>query len=1107
MAQRTDIHKVLIIGSGPIIIGQACEFDYSGTQACKALKKLGYEIILVNSNPATIMTDPEMADVTYIEPLNKERLEQIIAKERPDALLPNLGGQSGLNLCAELAGAGILDKYNVKVIGVQVDAIERGEDRIEFKNAMNELGIEMARSEVAYTVEEALKIADKLGYPVVLRPAYTMGGAGGGLVYNRDELSTVCARGLQASLVGQVLVEESILGWEELELEVVRDAKGNMITVCFIENIDPMGVHTGDSFCAAPMLTISVDLQKRLQEQAYRIVDSVQVIGGTNVQFAHDPVSDRIIVIEINPRTSRSSALASKATGFPIALVSAMLAAGLTLHDIPCGKYGTLDKYVPDGDYVVIKFARWAFEKFKGVEDKLGTQMRAVGEVMSIGKNYKEAFQKAIRSLETGRYGLGQIPGLQEKSKEQLLQMLITPSSERHFAMYEALKKGATVEELHEITHVKVWFIEQMKELAEEEQELLAGRRAASAGESSVNHGDGGTVFCGENGDHSVAFRDTDITNGQLIRAKKDGFSDKYLSILLNVPEQEIRERRISLGVEEAWESIHVSGTPDSAYYYSTYNAEDKNPIRTGKPKVMILGGGPNRIGQGIEFDYCCVHASMALKKLGFETIIVNCNPETVSTDYDTSDKLYFEPLTLEDVLSIYKKEQPVGVIAQFGGQTPLNLAADLEKNGVRILGTSPSVIDLAEDRDQFRAMMDKLGIPMPESGMAATVEEALEIAKKIGYPVMVRPSYVLGGRGMEVVYNDESLIDYMKAAVGVTPDRPILIDRFLNHATECEADAISDGTHAFVPAVMEHVELAGVHSGDSACIIPSRHISEENVAIIKDYTRKIAEEMHVQGLMNMQYAIENGKVYVLEANPRASRTVPLVSKVCNIRMVPLATEIITADITGRPSPVPGLKEQDIPYYGVKEAVFPFNMFQEVDPVLGPEMRSTGEVLGLSASVGEAFFKAQEATQTRLPLGGTVLISVNRKDKAEVVEVGRAFKEAGFRIVATGNTCALLNEAGIEAELVKKLYEGRPNVLDLITNGEIDLIINSPIGNDSVHDDSYLRKAAIKAKIPYMTTIAAARATAEGILYVQKAGNGEVHSLQTLHGQIRDKSC
>lgn len=1074
MSQRTDIHKVLIIGSGPIIIGQACEFDYSGTQACKALRKLGYEIVLVNSNPATIMTDPETADVTYIEPLNVERLEQIIAKERPDALLPNLGGQSGLNLCSELAKAGILDKYNVKVIGVQVDAIERGEDRIEFKKAMDELGIEMAKSEVAYSVEEALRIADRLGYPVVLRPAYTMGGAGGGLVYNKDELSTVCARGLQASLVGQVLVEESILGWEELELEIVRDSENNMITVCFIENIDPLGVHTGDSFCSAPMLTISEECQKRLQEQAYKIVESVQVIGGTNVQFAHDPVSDRIIVIEINPRTSRSSALASKATGFPIALVSAMLATGLTLKDIPCGKYGTLDKYVPDGDYVVIKFARWAFEKFKGVEDKLGTQMRAVGEVMSIGKTYKEAFQKAIRSLEIGRYGLGGVKDFREKTKEQLLHMLITPSSERHFIMYEALQKGATVDEIHEITKVKHYFIEQMKELVEEEAALCACKGGLPSDEL-------------------------------LTSAKRNGFSDKYLSQLLEISEDQVRNRRIKLGIEEAWEGVHVSGTPDSAYYYSTYNAEDKNPVRTDKQKIMILGGGPNRIGQGIEFDYCCVHASLALKKLGFETIIVNCNPETVSTDYDTSDKLYFEPLTLEDVLSIYKKEQPLGVIAQFGGQTPLNLAAELEKNGVKILGTSPSVIDLAEDRDLFREMMEKLEIPMPESGMAVNVEEALGIAKRIGYPVMVRPSYVLGGRGMEVVYDDESMEGYMKAAVGVTPDRPILIDRFLNHAMECEADAISDGTHAFVPAVMEHIELAGVHSGDSACIIPSRHISEENVQTIKEYTRRIAEEMHVKGLMNMQYAIENGKVYVLEANPRASRTVPLVSKVCNIRMVPLATDIITSEITGRPSPVPELKEQVIPYYGVKEAVFPFNMFQEVDPVLGPEMRSTGEVLGLSSSYGEAFYKAQEATQSKLPLQGTVLISVNRKDKAEAVEVAKSFAEDGFKILATGTTYDVITEAGIPAQKVKKLYEGRPHVLDMITNGNIDLIINSPVGKDSVHDDSYLRKAAIKAKIPYMTTIAAAKATASGTKYVKEHGNGEVKSLQILHAEIHDK--
>ena len=1073
MPKLKDIDKVLIIGSGPIVIGQACEFDYSGTQACKALRKLGYKIVLVNSNPATIMTDPETADVTYIEPLNVERLEQIIAKERPDALLPNLGGQSGLNLCSELYKAGVLDKYNVKVIGVQVDAIERGEDRIEFKKTMNSLGIEMARSEVAYSVDEAFSIADKLGYPVVLRPAYTMGGAGGGLVYNREELQTVCARGLQASIVGQVLVEESILGWEELELEVVRDSEGNMITVCFIENIDPLGVHTGDSFCCAPMLTISEDCQKRLQEQAYKIVDKVQVIGGTNVQFAHDPVTDRIIVIEINPRTSRSSALASKATGFPIALVSAMLAAGLTLHDIPCGKYGTLDKYVPDGDYVVIKFARWAFEKFKGVEDKLGTQMRAVGEVMSIGKNYKEAFQKAIRSLENGRYGLGHAKNFDTLSKEELLKKLVTPSSERHFIMYEALRKGATVDEIYELTRVKHYFISQMKELVDEEEELLK-------------------------------FKGSLPSDELLTKAKKDGFSDKYLSQLLDVSEDDVRSRRTSLGVNEAWEGVHVSGTENNAYYYSTYNGEDKNPVSNNR-KIMILGGGPNRIGQGIEFDYCCVHASLALKKLGFETIIVNCNPETVSTDYDTSDKLYFEPLTLEDVLSIYNKEKPLGVIAQFGGQTPLNLAASLEKNGVKILGTSPAVIDLAEDRDQFRAMMDKLEIPMPESGMATTVDEAISIANEIGYPVMVRPSYVLGGRGMEVVYDDESMSDYMKAAVGVTPDRPILIDRFLNNALECESDAISDGTHAFVPAVMEHIELAGVHSGDSACIIPSVHISEENVRLIKEYTRRIAEEMHVKGLMNMQYAIEKGKVYVLEANPRASRTVPLVSKVCDIRMVPIATDIITSELTGRPSPIPAMKERHIPYYGVKEAAFPFNMFPEVDPILGPEMRSTGEVLGLSSHYGEAFYKAEEGVSSKLPLEGTVLISVNRKDKEEVVDVAGSFVNDGFKVLATGGTYDLIAEAGLPVTKIKKLYEGRPNILDAITNGEIDLIINSPVGKESVHDDSYLRKAAIKARIPYMTTMAAAKATAEGIAYVKKNGSSEVRSLQELHSLITDK--
>lgn len=1076
MGKRTDVHKILIIGSGPIIIGQACEFDYSGTQACKALRQLGYEIVLVNSNPATIMTDPGTADVTYIEPLNAKRIEAIIAKERPDALLPNLGGQSALNLCAELSKLGVLDKYGVKVIGVQVDAIERGEDRQAFKDTMAELGIEMARSEVSHTVEEAVEIASRLGYPCVLRPAYTMGGTGGGLVYNVDELRTVVARGLAASPVTEVLVEESVLGWEELEFEVVRDAKGQMITVCTIENIDPMGVHTGDSFCAAPMQTIAQETIDRLQEKSYKIVDKVEVIGGCNVQWAHDPKTDRDIIIEINPRTSRSSALASKATGFPIAFVSAMLATGLTLDEIPCGKHGTLDKYVPGGDYVVLKFARWAFEKFKGVEDKLGTQMRAVGEVMSIGKTYKEAFQKAVRSLEKDRYGLGFVKDFHEKSLDDLIQMLQEPTSERQFIMYEALRKGATVEQLHELTKIKVHFIQEMKELVDEEQEILAY--------ASEHPGD-------------------QLPEDQFITAKKDGFSDRYLGQLLAIPEDDVRAYRLSLGVTEAWEGVHVSGTQDSAYYYSTYNAPDHSTASENR-KIMILGGGPNRIGQGIEFDYCCVHAALALKKLGFETIIVNCNPETVSTDYDTSDKLYFEPLTAEDVLSIYEKEKPLGVIAQFGGQTPLNLASQLERAGVKILGTSPEIIDLAEDRDRFREVMDKLGIPMPEAGMAVTVDEALDTAHKIGYPVMVRPSYVLGGRGMEVVYDDDALSNYMAAAIGVTPDRPILIDRFLQHALECEADAICDGMHAFVPAVMEHIELAGIHSGDSACILPSVNIDAQHLETIKDYTRKIAEAMHVCGLMNIQYAIENGTVYVLEANPRASRTVPLVSKVCNIQMVQVATDVITSEFTGRPSPVADLHERTFSHFGVKEAVFPFNMFPEVDPVLGPEMRSTGEVLGLASTVGEAFLKAQEATQTAIPSEGTVLMSVSDRDKDEAAKVAQAFVDAGFAVVATKGTCELLNEAGIKAEQINKLGEGRPNILDALANGEIAIVVNTPASSTESHeDDSYIRKSAIKNHVPYMTTLAAAYVTAMGVKESKENEGSGVRSLQEIHATIQ----
>jgi carbamoyl-phosphate synthase large subunit len=1064
--KRNDIKKILIIGSGPIVIGQACEFDYSGTQACKALRKLGYQIILVNSNPATIMTDPGMADVTYIEPLNVRTIERIIATERPDALLPNLGGQTGLNLSSQLAKSGVLEKYGVQIIGVKEDAIERGEDRQAFKNTMMQLGIEMPRSEIALSLEEAEQILGIIDLPCVIRPAYTLGGTGGGLVYNLDEFRVVVSRGLSASLVGQVLIEESVEGWEELELEVVRDAKGQKITVCFIENIDAMGVHTGDSFCAAPMLTIDPILQAKLQEYSYAIVDAIGVIGGTNIQFAHDPKSGRVVVIEINPRTSRSSALASKATGFPIALVSSLLAGGLSLDEIPYWREGTLEKYTPWGDYVVIKFARWAFEKFKGSEDRLGTQMRAVGEVMSIGKNYKEAFQKSIRSLEIGRFGLGFAKDFNKKSLEDLMGMLWHPTSERLFIMYEALRKGAGVQELHERTYIKAWFIEQMKELVELEERILACKNC-------------------------------DFPDDLFIQAKKDGFADGYIAKLLSLPEEKIRNRRVALGVIEAWDAVPVSGVENAAYYYSTYNAPDKVAV-SNRRKVMVLGGGPNRIGQGIEFDYCCVHAAFALRDLGFETIMVNCNPETVSTDYDTSDKLYFEPLTVEDVLSIYRKENPEGVIVQFGGQTPLNICRELESAGVAILGTSTDTIDLAEDRDRFRTMMQKLGIPQPASGMARNLEEAIAIADRIGYPLMVRPSYVLGGRGMEVVHDCEDLTLYVSRAVEIWPNLPILIDKFLENALECEADAISDGTSAFIPAIMEHIELAGIHSGDSACVLPSVSIPEKHRKTIEEYTKRIAIELKILGLINIQYAIANDAVYILEANPRASRTVPLVSKVCNIQMVRIATQLML----GQKMRDMNLTHKKIPHYGVKEAVFPFNMFHEVDPILGPEMRSTGEVLGMAGSFELAFHKAQEAAQQLLPQDGTVLISVSDPDKEEALEVAREFIRLGFKLRATEGTQLFLSQNGVQCEKILKMNAGRPNIVDAIKNGEISLIINTPIGKRGTSDDSYIRKAAIKNKVSYVTTMAAARAAAKGIAAFRK-GAPEVVSLQKYHAAIK----
>ncbi|MDD4060599.1 MAG: carbamoyl-phosphate synthase large subunit [Kiritimatiellae bacterium] len=1066
---RDDIKKVLIIGSGPIVIGQACEFDYSGTQACKALKAFGYQIVLVNSNPATIMTDPVMADATYIEPLNVRRLEQIIDKERPDAILPNLGGQTGLNLSLELSKAGVLEKYGVQVIGVNLDAIERGEDREIFKDTMAKLGIDTPRSEITHTVQGAEEIAARLGYPVVVRPAYTMGGTGGGLVYNLEELRTIAGRGLEASLTNQCLIEESVKDWEELEVEVVRDAKNQMIAVCFIENIDPMGVHTGDSFCSAPMLTIAPEVQTRLKEYAFRIVESIGVIGGTNVQFAHDPESGRIVIIEINPRTSRSSALASKATGFPIALVSAKLAAGVTLDEIPYWRDGSLEKYTPSGDYIVIKFARWAFEKFRGVEDKLGTQMKAVGEVMSLGKTYKETYQKAIRALENGRHGLGFAKDFNSKSLQELLDMLHNATSERQFILYEAIRKGATNEQLFKLTAIKSWFLQQMRELVELEEKILA-------------------------------FKGTLPSDDLLVQAKKDGFSDRYLARILGIKEEAVRNRRTKLGVVETWHAVPVSGVEDTYYYYSSYNgAKDEVPVTANDKKIMILGGGPNRIGQGIEFDYCCVHAAYALRDQGYETVMVNCNPETVSTDYDTSDKLYFEPVTLEDVLQIYNKEKPAGVIVQFGGQTPLNIARQLADAGVKILGTSIDSIDIAEDRDLFRMRMERLGIPMPESGMAVDFPEAVKVANRVGYPLMIRPSFVLGGRGMEVIYDEQMLREYVDKAVGVTPERPLLLDRFLRNALECEADALSDGKNVFIPAVMEHIELAGVHSGDSACVIPPVSIDDAHLATILDYTRKIAQELHVVGLMNMQYAIEDGKVYVLEANPRASRTVPLVSKVCNIQMAQAATRLMLGGTLASLK----LKHGSIPHFGVKEAVFPFSKFPEVDPVLGPEMRSTGEVLGMASTFGLAYYKSQEAADASLPTRpGRMLVSLSEKPDS-AAHVVREFQKLGFTIVGTEGTIAWLAAHGVEGAVVHKINEGRPNVIDMIVNREVALVLNTPSGRrDSRADDASIRQAAIKYKVPYLTTLAAATAAAQGIRAARDTQGG-VRSLQEYHADIK----
>jgi carbamoyl-phosphate synthase large subunit len=1066
MPKREDLNKVLIIGSGPIVIGQACEFDYSGTQACKALMEEGYEIVLVNSNPATIMTDPEMADRTYIEPLTVDSLERIIEKEKPDALLSNLGGQTALNLTAKLYKEGILAKHNLEIIGIHPEAIERGEDRISFKEEMKKLAVPMPRSFPAYSVNEAEEIVGQLGYPVVIRPAYTMGGTGGGLVYNIEELRNVAERGLAASMIGQILIEEAVIGWQELELELVRDKNGKKISICFIENVDPMGVHTGDSFCVAPMLTVDQKVQERIEEYSYRIADAIGVIGGANFQFAYNPEDDRMVVIEMNPRTSRSSALASKATGFPIARISTKLAVGITLDELPYWKEGTLDKYQPSGDYVVVKYARWAFEKFPGVKDRLGTQMKAVGEVMSIGRNFAEAFQKAIRSLEIGRYGLGNIRKFQDLDREQIIEHLSAPSSERYFLIYHALQKGFSIEELHKLTFVARWFLQEMKRLVELEEEIRN-------------------------------YKNKELPEELLVKAKKSGFSDRYLAEILNNKEINIRQKRIDTDINSDYDLVPVSGA-DGEYYYSTYSIGTDQIKTSNNKKVMILGGGPNRIGQGIEFDYACVHAAFTLDRLGYESVMVNCNPETVSTDYDTSTRLYFEPLTVEDVLQIYEKEKPEGMIVQFGGQTPLNIARELAEEGVKILGTSPASIDFAEDREQFRALMGKLDIPQPESDIAHSLDEARRIADRIGYPLMLRPSYVLGGRGMEIVYDEESLITYVNNVVKeVSPDRPILIDKFLENAIEAEVDALTDGNQTFVAAVMEHIEEAGIHSGDSACTIPSINLTDEQLATIEDYTTKIARELNVVGLMNIQYAIAKGKIYIIEANPRASRTVPLVSKVTGINMAQIATRLML----GEPLAAMKLEQREIPYTGVKEAVFPFNMFEDVDPVLGPEMKATGEVMGIANTYPLAFFKAQEAAGIGLPLSGKVLVTVNDKDKPYIVESAKKLIDLGFEIIATKGTHKYLKSKGINSGVIHKLNKGRPNIVDAIKNREIQLIINTPIGKQGKVDDSYIRSGAIKYKIPYITTTTATKASVDGIEAAIKT-DYQIKAIQDYHQML-----
>ncbi|CAM4052509.1 carbamoyl-phosphate synthase large subunit [Kerstersia similis] len=1082
MPKRTDIKSILIIGAGPIIIGQACEFDYSGAQACKALKADGYRTILVNSNPATIMTDPETADVTYIEPITWQALEKIIEREKPDALLPTMGGQTALNCALDLAREGVLDRHGVELIGANAKAIEKAEDRQLFKQAMTDIGLESAKSGVAHSMDEAWDVQRRIaadigtsGFPVVIRPSFTLGGTGGGIAYNAEEFETICRRGLEASPTKELLIEESLLGWKEFEMEVVRDKADNCIIVCSIENLDPMGVHTGDSITVAPAQTLTDKEYQIMRNASIAVLREIGVdTGGSNVQFAVNPKNGRMIVIEMNPRVSRSSALASKATGFPIAKVAARLAVGYTLDELRNEITGgaTPASFEPTIDYVVTKVPRFAFEKFPSADSRLTTQMKSVGEVMAIGRTFQESFQKALRGLEVGVDGLNQ----KTTDREKLQVELGEPGPERIWYVGDAFAQGFSLEEVHQLTSIDPWFLAQIKEIVD--IELALEQRTLA-----------------------------DLDAVSLRELKRRGFSDRRLAFLLDTSEGEVRKLRHQLDIRPVYKRVDTCAgefATRTAYMYSTYE-EECEAAPSDRKKIIVLGGGPNRIGQGIEFDYCCVHAALALREDGYETIMVNCNPETVSTDYDTSDRLYFEPLTLEDVLEIVNKEQPAGMIVQYGGQTPLKLARALEANGVPIIGTSPESIDVAEDRERFQKLLNKLGLRQPSNRTARTEAEALAHAGEIGYPLVVRPSYVLGGRAMEIVHEQQDLERYMREAVKVSNDSPVLLDHFLNNATEVDVDCISDGETVFVGGVMEHIEQAGVHSGDSACSLPPYSLSEEAVAEIKRQTALMAKALNVKGLMNVQFAIQDGDVYVLEVNPRASRTVPYVSKVTGLQLAKIAARVMA----GKTLATQGVEREVVPsYFSVKEAVFPFVKFPGVDTLLGPEMKSTGEVMGVGATFGEAFVKAQLGAGERLPASGTAFISVRNRDKARAVEVARGLHDLGFKLLATRGTAAELEAAGIPVQVVNKVTEGRPHVVDMLKNGEINLVINTvEERRNAIADSRAIRTHALAARVTQFTTIAGARAAVEGLQYLHQGGGLQVYSLQGLHEELRKQQA